>query len=107
MKLTAKVNNVAITAKDVEKYGKYIVARYEGIELWYYGIYETRKRAEEVAYEINNGIVLEADTTDDDILKSIELSEKIAKDYPKNSEEYAYVQAVGYERLVKITTGKE
>lgn len=61
MKLIAKVNNIQITEDKLEKYGKFIVARYEGIELWYYGTYKTRKRAEEVAWEIGNGIVLEAE----------------------------------------------
>lgn len=61
MKLMAKVNNMDLTVGDIQRYGKFIVARYVGIELWYYGIYETRKRAEEVAWEIGNGIVLEAE----------------------------------------------
>ena len=36
----------------------YVVARnYEG-NLWYYGTYETEKRAFEVAQELDNGVVI-------------------------------------------------
>lgn len=36
----------------------YVVARnYEG-NLWYYGTYETKKRAFEVAQELDNGVVI-------------------------------------------------
>lgn len=37
----------------------FMVVRTEGVQLWYYGTYPVRERAEEVAVEIGNGIVLE------------------------------------------------
>lgn len=37
----------------------YMVARAADAELWYYGLYETYKRAEQIAIEIGNGIVVE------------------------------------------------
>lgn len=41
----------------------YMVARYDITlgkpELWYYGLYESIERAQQVAYEIRNGVVLE------------------------------------------------
>lgn len=55
--LIAKVKN---TPSDVKN--GWMVARrdkYTG-ELWYYGTYETEKRAQDVACELDNGIVLES-----------------------------------------------
>lgn len=57
MKLIAKVNNLP---NEVDE--KYVVARIDGIELWFWGSYETRRRAEEVAYELGRAIVLEAES---------------------------------------------
>lgn len=37
---------------------KYVVARYEGGKLWFWGSYETKDRAEEVADEVIDGLVL-------------------------------------------------
>ena len=41
---------------------KYIVVRRceddDEVSLWYYGVYETKQRANEVAAEIGNGVVL-------------------------------------------------
>lgn len=37
----------------------FIVARLDGIKLWYYGIYDSKERAENVAREIGNGVVFE------------------------------------------------
>ena len=36
----------------------FIVARLVETDLWYYGVYETQERAEEVAAELGNGVVL-------------------------------------------------
>ena len=36
-----------------------MVARLVDSELWYYGLYATWKRAQEVAKELGNGVVLE------------------------------------------------
>ena len=38
-----------------------MVARIVDNELWYYGLYDTRKRAEEVAKELGNSVVFEID----------------------------------------------
>ena len=38
---------------------KYIVARYEAQELWFYGTYDDLEKAESVAKEIGNGLVVE------------------------------------------------
>lgn len=38
-----------------------MVARLVDSELWYYGMYATWERAEEVATEIGNGVVLEVE----------------------------------------------
>ena len=37
----------------------FMVARLDGIDLWYYGIYNDKERAENVAREIGNGVVFE------------------------------------------------
>jgi hypothetical protein len=46
----------------IENEDKVMVARLVDSELWYYGIYATWKRAEEVAKELGNGVVFEIDT---------------------------------------------
>jgi len=53
----AKVNN---TPKDVKT--GWMVARRDDYtaELWYYGVFETEERAQNVALELENGIVLES-----------------------------------------------
>jgi len=38
----------------------FIVARLVDSELWYYGVYETQERAEEVAEALGNGVVIQA-----------------------------------------------
>ena len=38
----------------------FIVARLVDGELWYYGVYETQERAEEVAQALGNGVVIQA-----------------------------------------------
>lgn len=43
-----------------------MVARLVDSELWYYGLYDTWERAEEVAKELGNGIVFEVENGDDD-----------------------------------------
>ena len=42
----------------------FMVARLVDSELWYYGMYATWERAEEVAKELGNGVVLEVDNGD-------------------------------------------
>lgn len=56
MYFKAEVNN---TPKDVKT--KYIVARRDDYtsELWYYEGYDDKKQADDVATELDNGIVLE------------------------------------------------
>lgn len=41
----------------------FVVARLVNTELWYYGSYETQERAEVVAEQLGNGVVL--DITED------------------------------------------
>ena len=42
-----------------------MVARLVDSELWYYGMYATWERAEEVAKELGNGVVLEVEDGND------------------------------------------
>jgi len=44
-----------------------MVARLVDSELWYYGMYETWERAEEVAKELGNGVALEVEDGKDTI----------------------------------------
>ncbi len=57
----ADIRNLPRDFGDSDK-DKYIVARRcedeDEVSLWYYGIYETKQRANEVAAEIRNGVVL-------------------------------------------------
>ncbi len=43
----------------IENENNVMVARLVDSELWYYGMYATWERAEEVAKELGNGVVLE------------------------------------------------
>jgi len=43
-----------------------MVARLVDAELWYYGLYDTWERAEEVAKELGNGVVFEIDNLKED-----------------------------------------
>jgi hypothetical protein len=43
-----------------------MVTRVVDSELWYYGMYATWERAEEVAKELGNGVVLEAEDGNND-----------------------------------------
>ena len=45
----------------IENEDKVMVARLVDSELWYYGMYATWERAKEVAQELGNGVVLEAE----------------------------------------------
>lgn len=45
----------------IENEDTVIVARLVGSELWYYGMYATWERAEEVAEKLGNGVVFEID----------------------------------------------
>lgn len=38
----------------------YVVVRKDGTDLWYYGVYDTRERAQGIAEKLGNGLVLEA-----------------------------------------------
>ena len=52
------INNVPYDfGYDDQEYG-YIVARLVDSKLWWYGVYESFKRAEEVANELEKGVVL-------------------------------------------------
>ena len=42
-----------------------MVARLVDSELWYYGLYATWKRAQEVAKELENGVVLEVNVDEE------------------------------------------
>ena len=46
----------------IENEDNVMVARLVDSELWYYGMYATWERAEEVAKELGNGVVLEVET---------------------------------------------
>ena len=50
--MEVKVENIS------EGKAKYVVARLVEGKLWYYGRYETTERANEVAQEFDNGLVL-------------------------------------------------
>lgn len=45
--------------QEIYKDKGYIVARLVDARLWYYGIYDTKDRAVQVAIEIGNGLILE------------------------------------------------
>jgi len=45
----------------IENEDKVMLARLVDSELWYYGMYATWERAEEVAKELGNGVVFEID----------------------------------------------
>lgn len=53
-----KVNNVSQSSGYPNKF---IVARLVDGELWYYGVYETEERANEVRSEFENGIILKGE----------------------------------------------
>lgn len=50
----------------IENEDNVMVARLVDSELWYYGMYATWERAEEVAKELGNGIVLEVEDGNSD-----------------------------------------
>ena len=52
--LNAKINNL----KDYALDHKYIVARIVGDELWFWGAWDDDQRAEEVARQLGNGLVI-------------------------------------------------
>ena len=64
LKVRAFVKNCPISAIGNED--NVMVVRLVDSELWYYGMYATWERAEEVARELGNGVVLEVDNGDDD-----------------------------------------
>ena len=58
MLVQMNINNVPKNINAVTNYGEYLVVRNCDNELWYYGIYEEELRAQSVAKEIGNGIVV-------------------------------------------------
>ena len=56
------VNNCPVNI--IESEDVVMVARLVDSELWYYGMYATWERAEEVAKELGNGVVFEVDEVD-------------------------------------------
>ena len=59
LKVRTFVKNCPVSI--IENEDKVMVARLVYAELWYYGMYATWDRAEEVAKELGNGVVLEVD----------------------------------------------
>ena len=64
LKVRAFVKNCPVSIIETED--KVMVARLVDSELWYYGIYATWERAEEVAKDLGNGVVLEVEDGKDD-----------------------------------------
>lgn len=64
LKVNTFVKNCPVSI--IESEDNVMVARLVDSELWYYGMYATWERAEEVAQELGNGVVLEVDNGNDD-----------------------------------------
>jgi hypothetical protein len=64
LKVRAFVNNCPVSI--IRSEDRVMVARLVDSELWFYGLYATWDRAEEVAKELGNGVVLEVETEDTD-----------------------------------------
>ena len=64
LKARTFVNNCPVDI--IENEDNVMVARLVDSELWYYGMYATWERAEEVAKELGNGVVLEVEDGNDD-----------------------------------------
>lgn len=64
LKVNTFVKNCPLSI--IENEDNVMVARLVDSELWYYGTYATWERAEEVAKELGNGVILEVDNGDDD-----------------------------------------
>lgn len=64
LKVNTFVKNCPVSI--IESEDNVMVARLVDSELWYYGMYTTWERAEEVAKELGNGVVLEVETEDQD-----------------------------------------
>lgn len=60
LKVRTFVKNCPVSI--IENEDKVMVARLVDSELWFYGLYATWERAEQVAKDLGNGIVLEAET---------------------------------------------
>ena len=60
---TIQVNATILNLPNKPLHPGYLVARHDLTlgkpELWYYGLYESIERAQQVAYDIRNGVVLE------------------------------------------------
>lgn len=65
LKVNTFVKNCPLSI--IENEDNVMVARLVDSELWYYGMYATWERAEEVAKELGNGVILEVEdgTTSD------------------------------------------
>ena len=59
LKVNTFVKNCPVSI--IKNENKVMVARLVDSELWYYGMYATWERAEEVAKELGNGVVLEVE----------------------------------------------
>ena len=64
LKVRTFVKNCPVSI--IENEDKVMVARLVDSELWYYGMYATWEKAEEVAKELGNGVVLEVEDGNDD-----------------------------------------
>ena len=60
------VKNCPLSIIENKNEDNFMVARLVDSELWYYGLYAKWERAEEVAKELGNGVVLEVETEDQD-----------------------------------------
>lgn len=57
LEVKALVRNVPVDIYKGDKHG-FMVVKVDGTDLWYYGLYDTQERAEDVATEVS-GIYLE------------------------------------------------
>lgn len=56
---TKKLSATVVNFSDYALKRKYIVARCAEAELWFYGAWDDKQKAIDVAIEIGNGVVLE------------------------------------------------
>lgn len=65
LKVNTFVNNCPLSI--IRSEDNVMVASLVDSELWYYGLYATWERAEEVAKELGNGVILEVDNENNSI----------------------------------------
>ncbi len=65
LKARTFVNNCPFSI--IRSEDRVMVARLVDSELWFYGLYATWDRAEQVAKDLGNGVVLEVETEDQDV----------------------------------------